>query len=92
MPSSVVMSWDAGQRAGLLPMSANRWTAVVGATYFLKDSPQWKKWARPDLMLRKAYDLLYKLRKKIQKNHNNCKMKYQEYLKKGGGGWGWWYV
>lgn len=30
MPSSVVMGWDAGQRSGLLLVSANRRTAVTG--------------------------------------------------------------
>lgn len=34
MPSSAVMSWDAGQISGLLLVSANRWTAVTRGHIF----------------------------------------------------------
>lgn len=43
MPSSVVMSWDAGQISGLLLVSANRRTAVAGGHIFSKRRSAWRK-------------------------------------------------
>lgn len=43
MPSSVVMSWDAGQISGLLLVSANRRTAVTGGHIFSKRRSAWGK-------------------------------------------------